>query len=258
MLAPEAFAKAAGGPAAGYPLMALVFGGLCCVLILVAFARVRERPEAAQSGHFPFFEGLRVTFRNRAFVVLMFTYLIALIGGSFIAPLTLYVAKYVIKAREVVPFVMLAYLAGSVVVDSDLGRACRARIGKNRTWSIGDAARDRRVRDVLLLPRGHLAALDRARGHRRRGERLHDDARPLDLGRRDRLGRARDRPPPRGRLHGDLVLHGQGRHRHRDLHRDAGARGGRLRAELRIRTRRWCSGSSSSTASCRRSATSRP
>ena len=134
MLAPEAFAKAAGGPKAGYPKMAFVFGGLCCVLILAAFARVRERPEAARAGSFPFFEGLRVTFRNRAFVVLMFTYLIALIGGSFIAPLTLYVAKYVIKAREVVPFVMLSYLAGSVV-SIPIWVRMSSRIGKNRTWS---------------------------------------------------------------------------------------------------------------------------
>lgn len=135
MLAPEAFAKAFGGPAAGYPRMAFVFGGLSCLLILVAFARVRERPEAAQAGHFPFFAGLRVTFRNRAFVVLMFTYLIALIGGSFIAPLTLYIAKYVIKAREVVPFVMISYLAGSVIAIPIWVRMS-SKIGKNRTWSI--------------------------------------------------------------------------------------------------------------------------
>lgn len=136
MLAPEAFAKAAGGPAAGYPMMAFIFGGVSCLLILVAFMRVRERPEVAQAGSFPFFEGLRITFRNRAFVVLMFAYLIALVGGSFIAPLTLYVAKYVIKAREVVPLVMLAYLVGSVLAIPLWVKLSR-KLGKNRTWSIG-------------------------------------------------------------------------------------------------------------------------
>ncbi len=136
MLAPEAFAKMAGGPQVGYPRMAIVFGGIACVLMLVAFAKVRERPEGAQAGHFPFFAGLRVTFRNRAFVVLMFTYLIALVGGSFIAPLTLYVAKYVIKSREVVPLVMLSYLAGSVLAIPFWVRLS-GKIGKNRTWSAG-------------------------------------------------------------------------------------------------------------------------
>ncbi|MCK6554527.1 MFS transporter [Candidatus Binatia bacterium] len=136
MLAPEAFAKAAGGPRAGYPTMAIVFGGLACGLIIVAFVRVRERLEDAHAGHYPFVEGLRVTFRNRAFVILMLTYLIALVGGSFIAPLTLYVAKYVIKAREIVPVVMLAYLAGSVVAIPVWVRLSN-RFGKNRTWTAG-------------------------------------------------------------------------------------------------------------------------
>lgn len=135
MLAPELFARAAGGPQAGYPPMALLFGGVACGLILVAFAGQRERPSAARQEHFPFFQGLRVTFRNRAFVVLMFTYLVALVGGSFIAPLTLYVAKYVIQAREVVPLVMLAYLAGSVAAIPLWVKLSR-RLGKNRTWSI--------------------------------------------------------------------------------------------------------------------------
>lgn len=136
MLAPGLFAKAEGGPAAGYPWMAFVFGGVSCALILITFARIRERSEAATTVHFPFLEGLRVTFRNRAFVLLMFTYLVALVGGSFIAPLTLYVAKYVIRAHDVVPFVMLAYLAGSVASIPLWVRMSR-RAGKNRTWSVG-------------------------------------------------------------------------------------------------------------------------
>ena len=136
MLAPEAFAKAGGGPRAAYPGMALLFGGAACALILVAFARVRERVTADHTDHYPFVEGLRVTFRNRAFVILMITYLIALVGGSFIAPLTLYVAKYVIKAREIVPVVMLAYLAGSVLAIPVWVRLSN-RLGKNQTWTAG-------------------------------------------------------------------------------------------------------------------------
>jgi glycoside/pentoside/hexuronide:cation symporter, GPH family len=135
MLTPELFARAMGGPEAGYPPMALLFGGITCGLILVAFTRLREQPDLARTEHFPFFKGLRVTFRNRAFVVLMLTYLVALVGGSFIAPLTLYVAKYVIQAREVVPLVMLAYLVGSVGAIPFWVRLSR-RLGKNRTWSI--------------------------------------------------------------------------------------------------------------------------
>lgn len=138
MLTPPMFAKASGDIAAGYSQMSLIFGGLCCALILVSFARVRERPRPDGAGQFPFFEGFRITFQNRAFVVLMFTYLVALAGGSFIAPLTLYVAKYVIKAEWVVPIVMIAYLAGSIASVAIWVRMSH-RIGKNKTWTIGMA-----------------------------------------------------------------------------------------------------------------------
>jgi GPH family glycoside/pentoside/hexuronide:cation symporter len=138
MLTPPLFAKAAGGVAAGYSRMAFAFGGLCAALILASFARVRERARAKAPSPFSFFEGLRITFRNRAFVILMLTYLVALVGGSFIAPLTLYVAKYVIRAEWVVPIVMIAYLAGSIA-SVPLWVHLSRRIGKNRTWSAGMA-----------------------------------------------------------------------------------------------------------------------
>jgi GPH family glycoside/pentoside/hexuronide:cation symporter len=136
MLAPPLFVKAAGDTASGYARMSLAFGALCAALILVSFARVRERERAPDPEPFAFVEGLRITFRNRAFVVLMLTYLVALAGGSFIAPLTLYVAKYVIRAEWVVPIVMIAYLAGSIASVALWVRLSR-RIGKNRTWTVG-------------------------------------------------------------------------------------------------------------------------
>lgn len=136
MMAPELFARARGDVAAGYSSMALVFGGVTAALMLVAFTRLPERYAARQAEALPLLEGLRITFRNRAFVVLMAVYVIAVVGGSFIAPLTLYVGKYVIGARWVVPWVMLAYLAGSVASIPLWVRLSR-RVGKNRAWSAG-------------------------------------------------------------------------------------------------------------------------
>ena len=134
MLAPAAFAGAFGDKLAGYSVMAVVFGGLGVVLILIAFVRVRERPHGSMHETFPFLEGLRLTLRNRAFVVLLAVYLFSLVGASFIAPLSLYIAKYVIKAEWVMRYVMLAYLAGSLL-SIPLWLRLSARIGKNKTWS---------------------------------------------------------------------------------------------------------------------------
>jgi GPH family glycoside/pentoside/hexuronide:cation symporter len=134
MLAPAAFAGAFGDKLAGYSMMAVVFGGLGVALILIAFARVRERPHGSLHETFPFLEGLRFTLRNRAFVVLLTVYLFSLVGASFIAPLSLYIAKYVIKEEWAMRYVMLAYLAGSLL-SIPLWLRLSARIGKNKTWS---------------------------------------------------------------------------------------------------------------------------
>jgi sugar (glycoside-pentoside-hexuronide) transporter len=138
MVAPGLFAKATGDAGTGYSLMAAIFGGLTVLLIAITFSRVRERPVSSTAQVFPFFKGLGVTFRNRAFVVLLLVYLFSVVGSSFIAPLTLYMAKYVIKAEWVVPLVMLSYLAGSVGSIPFWIRLSR-RVGKNRTWSVGMA-----------------------------------------------------------------------------------------------------------------------
>ena len=135
VLAPRIFENAMGDKLAGYAQMAILFGGFTVVLILITFWRIRERPRSAASHVYPFFKGLRVTFRNRAFVVLLLVYMAAVVGGSFIAPLTLYIAKYVIVAEWVVPYVMLAYLAGMLFSIPAWLRLAK-RFGKNRTWTV--------------------------------------------------------------------------------------------------------------------------
>jgi Na+/melibiose symporter-like transporter len=134
MLAPRLFENALGDKLAGYTQMAILFGGFTVLLILITFWRIRERPRSAASPVYPFFKGLKVTFRNRAFVVLLLVYMAAVVGGSFIAPLTLYIAKYVIVAEWVVPYVMLAYLAGMFFSIPAWLRLSK-RFGKNRTWT---------------------------------------------------------------------------------------------------------------------------
>ena len=103
MLAPVTFAQAWGDKASGYSVMGAIFGGVCALMILFTFSRVRERPGLSTGQSFPFIKGLGVTLRNRAFLVLLLVYLFSYVGGSFIAPLTLYMAKYVIKEERLQP-----------------------------------------------------------------------------------------------------------------------------------------------------------
>jgi sugar (glycoside-pentoside-hexuronide) transporter len=136
MLAPFAFTKLMNDKAAGYSIMALIFGGISAVLICITFVRVRERSRGADEGTFSFFAGLKATFSNHAFVVLLLVYLTSYVGGSFIAPLSIFMAKYVIKVEWAMQPVMIAYLTGSMLSIPIWLRLSR-RFGKNRAFSIG-------------------------------------------------------------------------------------------------------------------------
>lgn len=135
MLAPVTFGQLWGDKASGYSVMGAVFGGLCALMILFTFSRVRERPGRSTDQSFPFIKGLGVTLRNRAFLVLLMVYLFSFVGGSFIAPLTLYMAKYVIKAEWVVRYVMVAYMLGTLFSIPLWLRLSRL-YGKKKAWSI--------------------------------------------------------------------------------------------------------------------------
>ncbi|MBW1884420.1 MAG: MFS transporter [Deltaproteobacteria bacterium] len=136
MLAPFAFAQLMGDKAAGYSMMALVFGGIGAALIITTFVRVRERRAVADAETFSFFVGLKTTFSNHAFVILLLVYLASYVGGSFIAPLSIFMAKYVIKEEWAMQPVMIAYLLGSML-SIPIWLELSKRLGKNRTFSIG-------------------------------------------------------------------------------------------------------------------------
>jgi Na+/melibiose symporter-like transporter len=77
-----------------------------------------------------------VTLSNRPFRVLLMVYLASHVGGSFIAPLSLFIAKYVIQVEWAMQPVMLAYLAGSMLSIPIWLRLSKT-YGKNRAWTIG-------------------------------------------------------------------------------------------------------------------------
>ncbi len=133
-LVPVLFTRVAGSKLLGYSWMGAIVGGICAVLILITFFCVKERPESITSPAFPFIKGLGVTFRNRAFVVLLLVYLATLIGGSFIAPLAMYMAKYVIKVEWATQPAILTYMVVSLV--SIPGWLYFAKkYGKVKTWT---------------------------------------------------------------------------------------------------------------------------
>jgi GPH family glycoside/pentoside/hexuronide:cation symporter len=134
VVSPLLFTKLTGSKVAGYPWMGIVIGGMGAMFMMTTFFSVKERQETVALPTFPFFKGLGVTFRNRAFVILMLTYLATLIGSSFIAPLAMYMAKYVVKREWVVQPLILSYMTCSLL-SIPLWLFISKRIGKIKTWT---------------------------------------------------------------------------------------------------------------------------
>jgi GPH family glycoside/pentoside/hexuronide:cation symporter len=132
---PAYFAGFTEDPRTGYSVMAILLGTLTMVLIFIMVARVREDPSYQAREPFPFFRGLRVTFRNRAFLVLLLVYLFSVVGGSFLAMLTPFVAEYVVHEPWVVPYVLVVFMGSSVAAIALWVRLAK-KYGKKKTWSV--------------------------------------------------------------------------------------------------------------------------
>lgn len=135
MMVPIYLVTRMGDRNAAYSAFSLYAGGLIAVILIFTFFRLKERSDLQHGESFPFFEGMKITFRNRAFVIVVLTYLTSLIGASFIAPLAMYMAKYVIKAEWAVQYTVLAYMLGSIIAIPFWIRLA-ARTNKIRAWQV--------------------------------------------------------------------------------------------------------------------------
>jgi sugar (glycoside-pentoside-hexuronide) transporter len=119
----------------GYSLLAGAVGLFTMTLILIMFRGIRENPDFQTREPISFFAGLKTTFRNRAFLILLIVFLLLMVGGSFLYPLTPYIAKYVVGLPKLVRYVVLCYIGGAAV-SVYLWVTMARRIGKNKTLTI--------------------------------------------------------------------------------------------------------------------------
>jgi len=135
ILVPLPFAKMMGSKLVGYSWMSAIVGGICALLIIVMFFLIKERQGEIDKPKLSFFKGLRITFKNRAFVILMLTYMISLVGQSFITPLGLYFAKYVLKVGEwVIMPTSVTYILCSLL-SIPLWLSLSKKYGKKKAWT---------------------------------------------------------------------------------------------------------------------------
>jgi Na+/melibiose symporter-like transporter len=66
MLIPVYLAKKFVSRLKGYSMFALFSGGMVVLILGIAFWRIKERTDIQHTESYPFFEGLKVTFKNKA------------------------------------------------------------------------------------------------------------------------------------------------------------------------------------------------
>jgi GPH family glycoside/pentoside/hexuronide:cation symporter len=119
--------------ATGFSVMGFALGGVAALSALAAFFGTKEKPAPAPREGF--FAAYRAVFANRAFLTLLGTYALHLMGITFLQSILHYYTKYLYgdealttKAMVVLLAVAMACIPVSVLVSK--------RIGKRRTYQI--------------------------------------------------------------------------------------------------------------------------
>ena len=123
--------------AAGFSAAGLVMGLVMAVTALITFFSVREPPH--ERGDIPtegFLGTFLSVFKNRAFVVLIFTYALNILAINFLQGILIYYFKYIFHAENMTTVAMVILLViamGFIPVSVPLSK----KIGKRLTYQIG-------------------------------------------------------------------------------------------------------------------------
>jgi len=121
---------------AGYSLAGAVLGAVMCATTLVTFFSVRERPRQADA---PAPEGFLASyagvFKDRPYVILLFTYTLNIVGFTFLQAIIVYYFKYVLSEEGLTAYALLALL-GTAAVFVPVSMAVIKRIGKKRCYQL--------------------------------------------------------------------------------------------------------------------------
>jgi glycoside/pentoside/hexuronide:cation symporter, GPH family len=138
----------------GYAYTGILYGVIAALTLLVAGLGLRERPDvAASQSQFPPLQAVKLTFRNRPFVLLISAYLIANLGFVLVQTLFAYFVIYQLDMPEMVPLVMLIILL-SVLIFIFPWKAISDRWSKGPAYALGLGIGALSVAALFFLPQG--------------------------------------------------------------------------------------------------------
>jgi GPH family glycoside/pentoside/hexuronide:cation symporter len=119
---------------AGFSLVGLVFGLVMAVTAIITGLSVRERPH---DGDRPqgFFKTYAVVFRNKPYLVLLFSYMLYLSGLNFLSGILVYYMKYILNDEALTTPAMLLLLVIAMVF-IPISVILSKHIGKKKVYQL--------------------------------------------------------------------------------------------------------------------------
>ncbi len=100
----------------GYLVVGLIYGAICCLVLWISAAGLREPKNAsAEPSEMTPWKSLFLALKNKAFLQLIFAYLIAQVGFTLVQTLMNYYLKYQLDMEAQVPIVMVLLLVAVLI-----------------------------------------------------------------------------------------------------------------------------------------------
>jgi GPH family glycoside/pentoside/hexuronide:cation symporter len=143
----------------GYLISAGIWAGVIILSNLITFAFTRESHFSKETDvELPFFEGLKIAFKNRAFITVTVIYLLAWLSIQFVQNNLLLYVKYWVQAEDQFQWLLLILQIGTFVWLLIWVRVS-ARWGKQRVYYAGASAWIVASIAIFFVPRGQVTVL---------------------------------------------------------------------------------------------------
>lgn len=120
----------------GFILMGLIFGGTMLASALVTVFTVREPADLKPATSMSFFKTYREVFKNKPYVLILFTFIFCIVGMTIISGIAIYYFKYILDAENMTtPGILISLVTAVLFVPVSVFMS--KKLGKKLAYAIG-------------------------------------------------------------------------------------------------------------------------
>ncbi len=120
----------------GFMLMGIVFGAVLLVSTLVTVFSVRESAEVRPAQSMGFWKTYSEVFKNKPYLLILFTYILHILGITIASGIVIYYFKYILGAEGMTTYAMLI-LIGVAILFIPVSVAMSKKTGKKLVYGVG-------------------------------------------------------------------------------------------------------------------------